>query len=169
MERPNPSVVCKDCNYVGYLSYEKYNNNNEDYDVDFCCPLCGKISLLDISASNSALYCVNCKTIVSQSWCVHGHNGCTQDVHYGLWFEIDNLIPTFSTVEDANKFFIKYKAKELKNTIIKLVCGCYGNCCERKYQCPKAYNTNNSFNDYITECCTLYQSNTRPIWFNHKE
>lgn len=22
MERPNPSVVCKDCNYVGYLSYE---------------------------------------------------------------------------------------------------------------------------------------------------
>ena len=165
MERPKPSVICKDCNHFGYFSFECDNNDN---DTEICCPLCGKTGLLDVTASNNALFCPNCKTIVSQSWCLHGHNGCTLDVYYGMWFEIDGLIPIFSTAEEANEFFIKYKAKELKNITVKPVCGCFGNCCKEKYQCPKAYNTGNPYNDYIDECCTLYHSNLKPSWYNDK-
>jgi len=164
MERPEPSVVCKDCNNLGYFSFECDNN---DDDTEICCPLCGKIDLLDIPSSNTALYCSNCKTIVSQSWCLHGHNGCSLDVYYGMWFEIDGRIPIFSTASEANTFFIKFKAKELKDINIKTVCGCFGNCSEEKYQCPKAHNTGNPYNDYIIDCCNLNcHKNIKPTWYN---
>jgi len=163
MERPEPTVICKDCNNLGYFVFECDNGNG---DTEFCCPLCGKTGLTDIPASNIASYCSNCKTIVSKSWCLHGHNGCSFNVYYGRWFESDRLVPIFSTLEDANEFFIKYKAKELLNVIV--VCGCFGKCFEEKYQCPKAYNTGNPFNDYYEECCTLAHCNKKPVWHkNH--
>lgn len=167
MERPQPIVICKDCNHLGYFSFESETNNNDDIndETQICCPLCGKTSLLDIPASNQALFCAGCKTIVSQSWCLHGSNGCSLDVYYGMWFEIDGLIPLFSNAEEANKFFIKYKAKEL-DIKVNPVCGCFGNCCEEKYQCVKAYNTGNPYQDYIVECCRLAHTNKKPIWHN---
>jgi hypothetical protein len=161
MERPKPSVICKDCNHLGYLSFECNNNN----DSEICCPLCGKTGLLDVPASKKALYCSNCKTIVANSWCLHGHNGCSLDVYYGLWFEIDGLIPIFSNAEEANKFFKKYRVEKATDIIVKTVCGCFGNCYEEKYQCPKAYNTGNPFNDYINECCDLYCHDVKPTWY----
>jgi hypothetical protein len=164
MERPEPSVMCKDCNHLGYLSFECKTN---DDDTEICCSLCGKTGLLAVPAANKALYCTNCKTIVSQSWCLHGHNGCSSDVYYGLWLEIDGIIPIFSTAEEANEFFIKYKAKELNNITVKPVCGCFGNCYKEKYQCPKAYNTGNPYNDYIVECCDLNcHKNIKPTWYD---
>lgn len=95
IEQVKPTVICKYCNNLGYFSYECDNDNK---DTEICCPLCKKINLLDIVSSNSALYCSNCKTIVSQSWCMRGHNGCSFDVHYGMWFEIDGFIPIFANV-----------------------------------------------------------------------
>lgn len=167
MERPKPSVVCKDCNNLGYLSFECDNNNG---DTEFCCPLCGKIDLSTIPSGKTTLYCPNCKTLVSQSWCLHGHNGCSLDVYYGMWFEIDGLIPIFSNASEANTFFAKYKAKKLNVINIKPICGCFGNCYEEKYQCPKAYNTGNPFNDYIIDCCDINcHKNIKPVWYNISE
>jgi hypothetical protein len=85
-----------------------------------------------------------------------------------MWLEMeDGKIPIFSTLEEANKYFIKYKSKELKG--IKAKCGCYGNCCREKYMCPKAYNTGNPFNDYIVECCSINHTNTKPKWYNKQK
>lgn len=164
IRRPEPSVVCTDCNSLGYLSF--LCNTDDNHDTDFCCPLCGKTCLIDIPTSEQALYCTNCKTIAAKSWCLHGHNGCSFDVYYGMWFEIDGMIPIFSTCEEAEKFFIDYKAKKL-NVNVELVCGCFGNCCEQKYQCPKAYNTGNPYHDHIVECCNLsHCKNVKPAWYN---
>ena len=157
IEIPKNGTPCRDCKTKGFFSYYS--------DEQLVCPLCGynededededdtdtDTDTLKKILGRNVNYCSNCN-ILYKIKCQHGSNGCSMDTWYGSFiqeFEYNDKLyrgmPQFDDISECLKFpFSK----------IKWLCMCNNRCTDSKFQCKKAYNTNNPYNNYINCCCS---------------